>query len=130
MENIERRNNWSFLLNLFLFTLISTFFVFVLNNDFITAEDYDQIFFNFGNLSGLYNSADHGCVICYILMKIVAYGIPHSLGLHPNDDILGIIFRAVSVSFLVFSISKFSVYLTRARRFYLYFTYLHLQGFS
>lgn len=112
----------SIFINLLIALFIGSLFVFLLKGSFVTSEDFDQIFFTYGNFKELYISADHGCVVSWVFMKLVGSVIPLFFGVHPNDNLFGIVFRAVDFAFLIFLISKFaSIFTTQKKMTPLYY---------
>ncbi len=90
--------------------VFSVFFLnFLAKNTCIVWEDLTQIFVNKSSVFSLYQEADHGCLLSWLAIKLVGSYIPHLFGIHPNENVLGNLLRAIVVSFIPFLISRFAL---------------------
>lgn len=103
-----RENNFSIVFNLLVGLGIIIFFSVFLKSDIICYEDFRQIFFNNPSLWDLYSSADHGCFISWIFIKIVGYVFPLITGVHPSSSWLSSIFIGFDFAVYFFLISGFA----------------------
>lgn len=123
-EFIEKICNWlTLLIGVVIFSLVFNF----LRTDVVLYEDTCQIFFNIEKFSDLYVYADHGCLISWIVMKIVGSVFPLITGTHPNCNWLGSIFISCTIALYVFLVSSFSFVSLKEK---IYKPFLYLTAFA
>lgn len=114
----------SFSIHLLVF-LSCVYFLTLLSKDAcVLWEDLNQIFFKKSDLISFYREADHGCLISWIVMKFFGSYFPLSFNMHPNDNIVGDIFKASVISVIPLIISRFALLLKNTPKFSL-FCYLN-----
>lgn len=113
--DLKNKNRFSTAITIIVGICIIIFFAIFLNADSIGSEDFFQIFYNYKNFWEFYSTADHGCFISWIYIKLIGYYIPTLLGMHPSSSLFSNIMVAFDFAIYIFLISNFASIFTKRK---------------